>query len=642
MCGIIGKVAISPEVPVEAGLMRRMVASIKHRGPDDDGIYTDGPVGLGASRLAIIDLSPHGHQPWTNEDASLWMVFNGEIYNFQELRSELIERGHQFRSSCDSEVVLHLYEEFGVDCLERLQGMFAFAIWDAKSRSLFLARDRVGEKPLHYYHDGKVFLFASEPKAMLLDPDVCTGPDQEAIHHYLTYGYVPAPGSPFRGFKKLPPAHYLCLQHGIAKVQRYWQLRYGTKINRPEPELCEEIRARLREAVKIRMISDVPLGAMLSGGIDSSAIVAMMCGLSSGPVKTFSIGFEEQDYNELKYARIVAQRFGTDHHECVVKPDAVEMLSSLVWHYNEPYADSSALPSWYLSRLARRHVTVALAGDGGDENFAGYLRYATIGLSQRLDRIPRWVKRSLAAVSKAVPDGLDARHALQRGKRFVMLLNEGPRHKYARHVSFFPEWLKADLYTPEFRAASAQSNALGPLFDALDSSDAPDLLEAALDADVRLYLPDDLLVKMDIASMANSLEVRSPFLDHKFMEFIATIPSDLKVRQGVTKYIFKKSVEPILPKEVIERRKMGFEVPIAHWFRHELREIAMDVLLDHSAISRGYFKPDTVRRLIDEHVNGVAGWHHQLWNLLMLELWHRMFIDRTSPVPSSMEATVTV
>lgn len=638
MCGIVGKLAYNQPAPVAPELIRRMVASIRHRGPDDEGAYTDGPVGLGACRLAIIDLSPQGHQPMTNEDGSIWLVFNGEIYNFGELRSDLEARGHRFRSHCDSEVVIHLYEELGAGCLERLRGMFAFAIWDARDRSLFLARDRLGEKPLHYYDDGKILLFASEPKAILLDPEVRTGADPEAIHYYLTYGYVPSPLSAFRGFKKLPPAHYLILKNGIARVERYWRLRYGTKVARTAPELCEEIRERLREAVRLRMISDVPLGALLSGGIDSSAIVAMMSELGGGPVKTFSIGFEEQDYNELKYARLVAKRFGTDHHEYIVKPDAVEMLSSLVWHYNEPYADSSALPSWYLSALARRHVTVALAGDGGDENFAGYLRYATIGRSQQLDRLPRLVKRSLVAASRLVPDSLSSGHILQRGKRFVHVLNDGPRHKYARFLSVFPDWLKAELYTPAFHARTAALSSLGPLFAAFEASDAPDLLEAALDADVSLYLPDDLLVKMDIASMANGLEVRSPLLDHRFMEFVATIPSDQKVRQGVTKYIFRKSLEGILPVEVIHRRKMGFEVPLKHWFRHELRGLAMDLLLDRAAVTRGYFRPETIRRLIDEHAEGTALWHHQLWTLLMLEFWHRMFVDHTISAVSPLQA----
>lgn len=634
MCGIVGKLALDPPAPVAPELVSRMLATIRHRGPDDEGAYINGPVALGGCRLAIIDLSPHGHQPMTNEDASIWMVFNGEIYNFQELKADLEARGHRFRSRCDSEVVIHLYEEFGVNCLGHLRGMYAFAIWDTRDRSLFLARDRLGKKPLHYYHDGKVFLFASEPKAILLDPDVRTAPDPEAIHYYLTYGYVPSPLSAFRGFQKLAPAHYLLLRNGAARVERYWRLHYGRKGARTEPELCEEIRERLREAVRLRMVSDVPLGALLSGGIDSSAIVAMMSELGGGPVKTFSIGFEEQDYDELKYARLVAQRFGTDHHECIVKPDGIEMLSHLVWYYNEPYADSSALPTFYLSKLARLHVTVALSGDGGDENFAGYLRYVTIRRSQQLHRLPWWVKRSLAAASRVVPNSLSPRHILQRGKRFVTDLNQGPCYRYARFLSYFADLLKADLYTPEFRACTSTLDSLDPLLDALKSSDAPDLLEAALDADVSLYLPDDLLVKMDIASMANSLEVRSPLLDHRFMEFVATIPSHQKVHRGVTKYIFRKSLEGILPREVIHRGKMGFEVPIKHWFRNELRGLAIEVLLDRCAIRRGYFRPETIRRLIDEHAAGAALWHHQLWNLLMLELWHRMFIDRTIAPPS--------
>lgn len=635
MCGIVGKFSINPESRVSEQLLHRMVDAIRHRGPDDAGYYANGPVGLGSCRLAIIDLSAHGHQPMTNEDSTIWMVFNGEIYNFREIRADLEQRGHSFRSKSDSEVVIHLYEDMGVNCLERLRGMFAFAIWDSRNQSLFLARDRIGKKPLHYYHDGRALLFASEPKAILADPSVQAIPHPQAIDHYMTYGYVPAPVSAFRGFQKLPPAHYLVIKDGKISLQRYWRLRYGPKDLRKESELCEEIRERLQEAVRLRMISDVPLGALLSGGIDSSTVVAMMSELSHGAVKTFSIGFEEQDYDELRYARLVAERFGTDHHEYVVKPDGVGMLSVLTWHYNEPYADSSALPTWYLSNLARQHVTVALAGDGGDENFGGYLRYAAVDQKSALHRLPGLVKRTLAAALNRIPD-LDSRHLLQRTKRYANFLNADFRRQYARYLNVFPDWMKEQVYTPGFLERTAAADSFGPLFHAFESTDVADPVGAALAADVNLYLPDDLLVKMDIASMGNSLEVRSPFLDHRFMEFVATIPSTLKVRNGETKYILKQSVQHLLPPEVVHRRKMGFEVPIKHWFRNELRFVALDMLLDHTATQRGYFRPEAVRRLIDEHTKGTGLWHNQLWNLLMLEFWHRMFIDRTISAPAAM------
>lgn len=636
MCGIAGRLNLDPAVPVEAPLMRRMAATIRHRGPDDEGIFVDGPIGLASRRLAIIDLSPQGHMPMSNEDGSVWVVFNGEIYNFLELRKDLIARGHRFRSRTDTEVLVHLYEERGVECVRELRGMFAFAVWDARIRTLFLARDRLGQKPLFYQLDGKAFRFASEPKAILADPDVLREPDPRAIHYYLTYQYVPSPLSAFRGVQKLPPAHYLVMTSGgTPRVERYWKLSYERKIRRSERALCEELRERLREAVRLRLVSDVPLGAFLSGGLDSSAIVALMSEVSHGRVKTFSIGFEEAGYNELPFARQVAERFGTEHHEFVVRPNAVEILPELVWHYNEPYADSSALPTYYLSRLARRKVTVALNGDAGDENFAGYPRHVAIQLVQWFHQLPRWIKRGTIQASRLIPDRLPPQHLLQHGKRFVgRSLETTPQREYGRWISHFTDPVKAQLYTEAFRTEVDGLDSLGPLLEIFAASDAPDLIEAALDADVNLYLPDDLLVKVDIASMAHGLEARSPLLDHTLMEFVASIPRHQKVRYGIKKYLFKKAMTGLLPRQIIHREKQGFGVPIDRWFRHELRELAVETLLGRRAVDRGYFKPEAVRRLLDEHISGRANWHHHLWNLLMLELWHQMFIDRTLSPPN--------
>ena len=642
MCGIAGKLQKDSTAPVDPELLRRMAGALRHRGPDDEGVWTDGPVGLASRRLAIIDLSPQGHMPMPNQDGSAWIVLNGEIYNFQELRAELVAKGHRFRSMTDTEVVVHLYDEEGVDCLKRLRGMFAFAIWDTRTRTLFLARDRLGKKPLYYYEDDTRFLFASEPKAILADPAVPREPDPLAIHYYLTYQYVPSPWSAFRGFRKLPPAHYLLIQPGRPpRVERYWKLRYGEKIRGSEAALCEELRERLREAVRLRLISDVPLGAFLSGGLDSSAIVAFMSEQLGGGVKTFSIGFEEDAYNELPYARRIAQHFHTDHHEFVVTPNAVEILPELVWHYNEPYADSSALPTYYLSRLARQHVTVALNGDAGDENFAGYPRHVAIRLVAWFCRLPRPVRRAIIASGRLIPDSLPPRHALQMAKRFAGRLSDTtPQQEYGRWISHFTDAAKATLYTEEFAARVGGCDSLGPLREAFAASDAPDILESALDADVSLYLPDDLLVKVDIASMAHGLEARSPLLDHQFMEFVASIPAKAKVRFGVKKYLFKKAMAGLLPREIIHREKMGFGVPIDRWFRGELRELATDTLLSRRALARGYFRPEAVRRLLDEHVSGRAHWHAHLWNLLMLELWHQMFIDRTLAAPHAAERGV--
>src|SRR5688572_2757324 len=398
MCGIAGRVNYRSGAPVSAELLVRMCDLIAHRGPDADGVWTDSYVGLGHRRLAIIDLSPGGRQPMTSADGRLVITFNGEIYNFLELRRELENRGHAFRSRSDTEVMLGAYREWGIDCISRFRGMFAFAIWDADARRLFVARDRVGKKPLHYWIDRDGIAFASEPKAFLADAGFTPEPEPAALSAYLNYQYVPSPLSAFKGVRKLPPAHYLLVEDGRVTVERYWKLSYAAKRHLTEAEACEELIERLRQAVRLRLISDVPLGAFLSGGVDSSTVVALMAGISNGPVKTFSIGFDEKDYDELPYARLVAQRYGTDHHEFVVKPDAVAIFPRLVWHYNEPYADASAIPTYYLSQLARRHVTVALNGDAGDENFAGYRRYITSPPARRFDRLPRPVRRAVGGV----------------------------------------------------------------------------------------------------------------------------------------------------------------------------------------------------------------------------------------------------
>lgn len=639
MCGICGKVFFDQERAVERELLLKMCRTLAHRGPDGEGIYVKGHVGLGHRRLAIIDLSEAGRQPMPNEDGSLWITFNGEIYNFQELRADLVGRGHRFRSRTDTEVILHLYEEEGVECLKRLRGMFAFAIWDEKTKRLFLARDRLGKKPLFYYTDERKFLFASEPKAILEDPEVKAEPDLFAIHHYLTYGYVPSPWSAFKGMKKLPPGHYLILKGRDLKVERYWRLSYAKQKaegkrqkaeGKSEEELCRELLERLREAVRLRMISDVPLGAFLSGGIDSSVVVALMSEFSPHPVKTFSIGFEEEEYSELKFARMVAERFGTDHHEFIVKPDAVQVLPKLTWHYNEPFADSSAIPTYYLAKLTREHVTVALNGDAGDENFAGYDRYVANQLACRYEKVPAAFKKILEKGVGLLPDSAPSKSLLRRLKRFIEALNEEPRRRYARWIDYFSNRWKDELYTQAFRHEVDGIDSVELLIEAYQASDAPDFVDATLDVDVQMYLPNDLLTKVDIASMAHSLEARSPLLDHVVMEFAASIPSNLKLKGRIKKHILKKAFEGLLPERVIHRPKMGFGVPIEHWFRRELREMAYDVLLDCRAMERGYFRREAVKRLLDEHCARRANWHYQLWNLLMLELWHRMFIDEGS------------
>ena len=636
MCGIAGRFNYRSGAPVSGRVVGAMCDLIAHRGPDGEGVWTEGPVALGHRRLAIIDLSPAGRQPMTYGGGHLTITFNGEIYNFLELRRELEARGHAFRSKTDTEVILAAYREWGTACLSRLRGMFAFAIWDRESRALFVARDRVGKKPLHYWTDRDGIAFASEPKAFMADPSFSPEPDPEAVSAYLNYQYVPSPLSAFKGVRKLPPAHFLLIQDGRMRVERYWKLSFAAKRRLSESDACEEIRDRLREAVRMRLISDVPLGAFLSGGVDSSAVVALMAGLSSAPVKTFSIGFDDEDYNELPYARMVAQRYGTDHHEFIVRPDAAQIFPNLVWHYNEPYADASAIPTYYLAELARRHVTVALNGDAGDENFAGYRRYITPPAARQFDRLPPSIRRVVGNVARWTPVPGKSDSVWYRGRQWLRRLSDTPEGRYSRRVMIFDPDLKREVCEPQFLAAAGDDGTPPFLLDAFDRSDAGDFVDAALDVDVSYYLSDCLLVKVDIATMAHGLEGRSPMLDHEFMEFAASLPSDMKLRGAETKYIFKKAVRDLVPAEIIDRPKKGFSVPLDIWFRKDLREMSGDLLLDGRLAGRGYFKPAAVRRLLEEHWRGTASWQNQLWSVLMLESWHRMFIDqRPSAAPSA-------
>jgi asparagine synthase (glutamine-hydrolysing) len=638
VCGIAGRINYLSERPVSPPLVEAMCDLLAHRGPDGSGVWTRGHAGLGHRRLAIIDLSDAGRQPMSTADGQIWLTFNGEIYNFMELRAELEARGHQFHSQTDSEVILYAYREYGVDCIDRLRGMFAFAIWDEPRRRLLVARDRLGKKPLFYTTDSDGIAFASEPKAFLADPSFSPAPNPAALSAYLTYQYVPAPMSAFTGVQKLPPAHYLLVEDGRVTVRRYWKLSYKTKSDLTEGEAVEELRARLREAVKIRLVSDVPLGAFLSGGIDSGSIVALMSELGAAPVRTFSIGFEEKEYDELEYARLVAERYGTRHQEFVVRPNALEILPRLVWHYNEPFADSSAIPTFILSELTRRYVTVALNGDAGDENFAGYERYRANVLASRYDEIPPLLRRPIDLVARMVPASGTSRSVMSKGKRFLEALGEGRERRYVRWMSHFQPLLKSELCRPDFQEA-AGTDASDVLLRSYAESDAPDFVDATLDVDVNNYLPDDLLVKVDIATMAHGLEARSPLLDHPLMEFAASLPSRLKMNGGVKKYILKEAVKPLLPREIIERPKMGFGVPLDYWFRHELKELAHDVLLSDSLRQRGYFHETVIRRLLDEHTRGIRSWHYQLWNLLMFESWHRVFIDaRPMTCPTSVDS----
>ncbi len=628
MCGIAGILLTDERAHVDEAGLRAMTATLAHRGPDDQGTWIAGPVGLGSRRLAVIDLSPRARQPMSNEDGTVWVVFNGEIYNYRSLRDSLERDGHRFRSRSDTETIVHLYERDGIECLKHLRGMFAIALWDRRRQALFLARDRLGKKPLFYQHDATALRFASEPKAILQDERVVAEPDPEAIHHYLVFGYVPAPWSAFRAMNKLPAGHYLVAERGDLKIEPYWALNYQPKRNVPEATLVEELDATLQESVRLRLESDVPIGILLSGGLDSSAIVAATRQLTSGRIQTFSIGFEETEYNELPYARRVAESFETDHEEMVMRPDAARLVQRLAWHYNEPFADSSALPAFCLSEMARRSVTVALSGDGGDELFLGYDRYVAVALAERADQVPAWIRRWIAVGATALPDG-SAKSLLTRVRRFAVALETQPIARYLQWVSVFQDFSTAELYTPDFAAAVSRGHAERLLTERCAASDATQFLEAIAHVDTTTYLPDDLLVKMDIASMAHSLEVRSPLLDHRLVEFAASLPVSQKLRGLTQKYLLKRLMRDRLPKSILGRRKMGFGVPIDHWFRGDLRDMAFDLLLDRRATARGYFRPTVVERYLKDHVAGRAQHHMRLWSLLMLELWQRTFIDRT-------------
>lgn len=630
MCGICGKIYLDRSRLIEPDNIAKMSATLRHRGPDDSGVLVDGHVGLGHRRLSIIDLSPAGRQPMANEDGSLQLVFNGEIYNFEALRDELIAAGHVFRSQTDTEVILHLYEDHGPGCVEKLLGMFAFALWDGRRQELLLARDRAGKKPLVYTFAGGAFLFASEAKALLQDPAVSVRVNPEALHHYLTYQYVPGPLTIFDGIYKLPPAHTLLLRDGTTTLRRYWDLSYTRKQTPRRLEDCVAAFNELfRDAVRVRLRSDVPLGAFLSGGIDSSAAVAVMSSLTEQPVRTFCIGFEEDDYNELPYARMVAQRYGTEHTEWTVKPDALAVLPQLVYQYDEPFADPSAVPTYYVAQLTRRHVTVALNGDGGDESFAGYERYAANRLAALYARLPRVLRETIIKRTVNRLPYRDQRWSvIRRLKRFINGCDDDPARCYVNWLCYFTDAMKADLYSTDFMARVRQIDSVGLTADVYRQADADNLLDRLLAADVHLYLPYDLLVKADIACMAHGLEARSPFLDHRLMEFAAALPPDMKLRGMRTKYLLKQAFAPLLPREILNRKKMGFGVPLHRWFRQELRDMAYDVLLDGRARGRGYFRPEVVRRLLEEHVRLQADHSYRLWALLWLELWHRQFVDK--------------
>ena len=627
MCGITGYTNASGK-PVDREILERMNCAIIHRGPDEDGFYVNDNVGLAMRRLAIIDLAG-GQQPMHNEDRSKWIVFNGEIYNYQEIRADLDKRGHKFYTNSDTEAIVHLYDEFGEGGLEYLRGMFAFAIWDERKQELFIARDRLGKKPLLYsLQPNGDLIFGSEFRALLEHPSVERDIDYDAIDSYLSYLCVPAPQTAFNQIRKLEPGHWLKWKNGKIETQRYWRPDFSHKIKITEEEAIEETTRILRESTKLRLISEVPLGAFLSGGVDSSTIVALMAQESSTPVKTFSIGFEEQDYSELKYARRVAEHVGAEYNEFIVRPNAMEVLPLLVRHYGEPYADPSAIPTYYVSRETRKYVTVALNGDGGDESFVGYERHVAMKFAEFYHRLPRVLRSYLIEpATLALPGSTDFRNRFARFQRFLKAASMSRSERYFQWLSTFPPEAKQELYTSDLKNQSKGNVAITYLDKYVGHKNGTGIVDKTLLTDIMNYLPNDLLVKVDIASMANSLEARSPFLDHKLIEFAATLPEHIKQKGSETKTLLKKIAARLVPREVIYRQKMGFAVPLRYWLGNEMHDFTRETLLSERATSRGLFNTSVVERLLKEQRDDVVDNSWKIWTLLMLELWYREFID---------------
>ncbi|MCB1024407.1 MAG: asparagine synthase (glutamine-hydrolyzing) [Acidobacteria bacterium] len=627
MCGIVG-IVNSKSRRVNREVLAEMNEAIFHRGPDEDGFFAEENVGLAMRRLSIIDLAG-GQQPIFNSDRTKLIVFNGEIYNFQELRKTLADDGDKFSTNSDTEVILHLYEKYGVDCLEHLRGMYAFAIWDETEKSLFIARDRVGKKPLLYSHQANGdLIFGSEFQALLKHPDISREVDNSAIDSYLSFLCVPAPQTAFKHIRKLEPGHWLRWKDGEIETKRYWLPDFSKKIKISKEEAEEETIRILREATKLRMISEVPLGAFLSGGVDSSAVVALMAQESDAPVKTFSIGFEEQDFSELKYARQVAEYVGAEYNEFIVKPNALEVLPKLVRHYGEPYADSSAIPTYYVAKETRKSVTVALNGDGGDESFAGYERYAAMRIAEIYHRFPKLARKVFVeAPVNLFPTSETKRSRMRDAKRFLQAASLSKTERYFHWVTVFREEAKRSLYTNDFVDDVAENDPHEFLDKWFEKANGSGTLDATLLTDQMTYLPNDLLVKVDIATMANSLEARSPFLDHKVIEFAASLPESLKMKRFETKSLLKRVAARLVPKEVIYRRKMGFGVPIGNWFRADMKNFVMEVLLSEKFAKRGIVNPGVVETYVKEHLNSEADHTYQIWTLLMLELWFQEFID---------------
>jgi len=620
MCGIAGLIFSDKSRPVDTSVIEEMCTVIHHRGPDEWGMWVEGQVGIGMKRLRIIDLAG-GHQPMANQAGTVRIVFNGEIYNYRELRADLEKRGYRFATNSDTESILHLYEEYGKECVNYLRGMFAFAIWDATSKRLFMARDRLGKKPLHYLHDGEKLVFGSEIKSILRYPGFKPEVNRPGIVNYVAYGYSPDPDTLFKGIRKLPPGHRLTWEHGRIKIDSYWDVEYRPDYSLSEQQILDETERLLEESVKIRLMSDVPLGAFLSGGIDSSLVVALMARNMGEPVKTFSIGFDEKKYNELPYARMVAQQYGTDHHEEIVRPDAEEVIPYIIKMFDEPFADSSAIPTYYVSRLARRHVTVALSGDGGDEMFGGYGRYLDSGLSRIADKVPLFLRKFLLGV----PAGLLPQSF--PGITSLRYLAAGVDERYIAKVTSGVSWNHNKLFSPELTDLVGNVNPSTPLLNLLSKVQMHDPVTRRQYLDCKTYLPGDIMTKVDRASMAVSLEARAPMLDHRFVEFAFRVPVKYKVNGLTTKYILKQLAYKLLPHEIIDRPKMGFAMPVAQWINSDWKDMSEDLIVGRRTLQRGNFNADYLKNIVAEHRRGRRDHSGIIWTLMVLEMWYRSTID---------------
>jgi asparagine synthase (glutamine-hydrolysing) len=625
MCGIVGFSW------TDERLVRCMSRTLAHRGPDQDGFYVDDQVSLGHRRLSIIDLSEHGRQPMDNEDGSIWVTYNGEIYNFQEIRAWLEAKGHRFRSRCDTEVIVHAYEEDGLDCVRRFNGMFAFAVWDRAKRELVLARDRLGVKPLYYYANGSRLAFASEIKALLEVPEVDRTLSPDALYHYLGYEFVPAPDTMFRSIRKLPPGHYLRLRGGRIEVTPYWDLRFETE-RRPRAYYEARLRDLLTESVRKRLVADVPLGVFLSGGLDSSTVVALMSRLGTHPIQTFSLGYADLSYSELNYAGLVAKAFGTEHQELIVEPITPALIETAVWHLDEPMTDLSTIPFYLICRKAREHVTVCLSGEGGDEVLVGYDRFKASKAHRYYALLPEWVRRSaIAPLVNVLPDQAQKKGPVNLLKRFVQggLLPEEAGHMRWQYFGT-PEH-EARLLAEPLRNGAAR-DPFAPIRRHVARCNSTNRLDREIYVDLKLTLPDSVLMKVDKMSMAHALEVRVPFLDYEFVEFCATIPGDLKLEGFTTKSILRSAMKGILPDAILTRGKQGYSFPIKNWLRQELREYMAD-LLTSSPLMKEAFNLDHVRRLMQEHQEYRANHNHILWALMNVAIWHRLFIEARAARP---------